>query len=31
MEGIYYLVFSFGTTLLGGLLLGCHDFDQRIH
>jgi hypothetical protein len=28
VEGIYYFFFSFGTTLLGGLLLGCHDFDS---
>jgi hypothetical protein len=27
LEGLYYLIFSFGTTLLGGLLLGCHEFE----
>ena len=28
-EGLYYLVFSFTTTILGGLLLGCHDYYEN--
>ena len=26
MEGVYYFFFAFGTTVFGGIFLGCREF-----